>query len=91
MKLSKTQVEALTIMASGFEAGYSWGLGPPRAWLQKGKVSYGGETKKLLLSTFKSLRTKELISEVRREGFRMVAFKINHAGKEALKAVKGDS
>lgn len=83
MKISKTQIETLLIMAEGYEAGYSH-IFTQKAWLQKGKVGHGGEAKKLTLGTFNSLRRNKLIEEARVSGTQY-AFKISSAGKLLLR------
>ena len=74
MTLTKVQLEILSLMNSGWQLGRGEGV-DFRAWLQKGGVGRGGETKEVRFNSFFSLWTKGYI-EVDKQGFPTTTFKL---------------
>ncbi len=61
MKLSEKQKEAIKYMRNGYELGHRTGYGSS-VWLQEGGCGRGGNTAKIIFSTFGALEDRKLIA-----------------------------
>lgn len=84
MKLSKTQLEVLRLMASGeWELGFTSGFGDAHYWMQKGGLGRGGETKKINVKTGHALYRKGF-TELSKLGFPTSHYRLTEKGQKAL-------
>lgn len=82
MKLSKAQIEVLTLMNDDWSLCASGGL-DARAWLQKGGCGHGGPTKKVSVTTKQALFDRELIC--RKYSFPTTTYYLSQKGIELLR------
>ena len=79
MKLSSTQRDILQLMSSGWELGEDMGANS-HAWIQKGGLGRGGETKNVNSNTLYALWRGNYI-ETAKEMFPTRRFKLTEKGK----------
>jgi hypothetical protein len=84
MKLSPVQREVLRLMSSGWELGEDMGTNS-HAWVQKGGLGRGGETKKVNSNTVYALWREKYI-EIVKEAFPTRRFKLTEKGKKISRA-----
>jgi succinyl-CoA synthetase alpha subunit len=84
MKLSERQREVLGLMADGWTACWTGGIGAG-AHMQKGKIGYGGESRSLTSQTLHALTSRKLIQRYG-SGIGSTHFKISRRGLEVLSA-----
>ena len=82
-KLSPAQADVIDRMTNGWELGVSVTMNG-RAWLQKGGVGKGGETKAVSISTLSALSHLGLIVRAK-DGFPTVVYSLTPAAKAPLK------
>ena len=82
MKLSKSQIEVLTLMNDDWALCATGGL-DARAWLQKGGCGCGGPTKRVNVATKQALFNRELIC--RKAGFSTITYYLSQKGIEYLR------
>jgi hypothetical protein len=70
LKLSDKQKEIISLMKEGWEIGQEYGYSSS-AWMQEGKIGYGGKSINLKFNTVDALKDKKLICEVQRENKRL--------------------
>jgi hypothetical protein len=83
MKLSERQRKALALLDDGWTACWSGGLGAG-AFIQKGKIGYGGESRTLHALTLHALTQKKLVQRYG-GGIGSTHYKISQAGRDALR------
>lgn len=82
MKLSKAQIEVLTLMNDDWTLCASGGFNA-RAWLQKGGCGCGGPTKTISVATKQALFDRELID--RKYAFPTTTYYLSQKGIEFLR------
>lgn len=80
MKLSKAQLEIITLMQAGWEMGKSEAFSSNHAWVQKDGVGRGGESKNMSIATFTSLLEKKMI-EIKHKSFPTSKYQLTDLGK----------
>ncbi len=81
MKLSRSQIEVLTLMNEGWALCASGGF-YATAWLQKNGCGHGGPTKKVNVATKQALSNRNLIN--RKYGFPTTSYYLSQKGIEIL-------
>lgn len=78
--LTPAMREVVELMRDGWELGRSggWGAG---AWLQKGKIGYGGEMRRVSQATFFGLYDRGLLKQVRKTTSSAI---VHHLSKRGL-------
>lgn len=81
-KLTQNQVEAIRLMANGWELGCSWSTGGGiRYWLQQGGCGRGGDSRKVNASTVSGLFKRSLV-DMKKNGFPTTTYELTPAGRE---------
>ena len=86
MKLSKTQLEVLTLMNAGWELAAKGGGFNPGAWIQEGGAGRGGKSKRISLATVHALWKRKLIEDTGYGPGLAHIYKLTPAGLAALEA-----
>ncbi len=84
MKLSRSQIEVLTLMNEGWALCASGGF-YATAWLQKDGCGCGGSTKTVNVATKQALSNRSLIN--RKYGFPTTTYYLSQKGIEVLRKV----
>lgn len=82
-KISSTQAFVLNLLSNGWELGHSKGF-KQNAWVQKGGVGRGGESRSISMATFNCLIEIKAI-EITTSGYPTDKYKITESARKVFK------